>query len=131
VRTQIVPELEARGSPVLAVVHEDRLVGVLGTRAAPAPEVEDLLATAREAGLRFIIAAEDPDAFAGITRAEVVPDGSRLLATVRRLQGEGRVVAVVGTGAEVALEAADCGIAIRLPGSPPPVRCHLLCGDSL
>jgi len=58
-----------------------------------------------------------------------VAGGPALLASVRALQADGRVVAVVSNGHGAALAAADCGIGVLMPaGAPaPPWGAHLLC----
>ncbi|HEY7136515.1 MAG TPA: HAD-IC family P-type ATPase [Acidimicrobiia bacterium] len=64
---------------------------------------------------------------ADVTPDLVVPGGDELEGSVRRLQEEGRVVAVVSASSGPALFAADCGVGIMRAGAPPPWGADVLC----
>ncbi|MCW2702560.1 MAG: cation-transporter ATPase [Blastococcus sp.] len=92
------------------------------------------LSAAREAGLRLVL-TEDPAAAALVGRADEVlhddgEDGGWLRRHVRRLQGDGEVVAVIGAD-EDALDAADIGVGIIPATGRVPWAADLLCGPGL
>jgi cation-transporting ATPase I len=105
----------------------DTLLAIGESRVLPDPDAEVLLATARRAGMRVVIAGDGVE----LPADETVPGERVLPETVRRLQADGRVVCVVANGAARGLAAADCGVGITLPGEPPPFGAHLLGGSSL
>jgi Cu+-exporting ATPase len=113
----------ARGATLIEVRADGKAIGVLAVADEPKPSSAEAVASARALGLRPMLltgdraeAAEAVAAAVGIdvddVRAEVLPDEK--LATVRALQAEGRVVAMVGDGVNdaAALAAADLGIAM-------------------
>jgi P-type Cu+ transporter len=112
---------EARGHTVIAAGADGRAIAVLAVADTPKPGSAEAVASLRELGLRPILLTGDNRATAeavaadvGIDEviAEVLP--SEKADVVRRLQAEGRVVAMVGDGVNdsPALAKADLGLAI-------------------
>ncbi|WP_422734516.1 HAD-IC family P-type ATPase [Micromonospora sp. WMMD558] len=117
--------LRAADGRVLGLAHDDRLVAVLRVEAEPAPGVDILPAAARRAGLRLVVAGDDPDRYDFADA--VLPGGEQLAGTVRRLQQDGAVVMLV-SGDRTALGAADCGLGMASDEELPPWGAHLLVG---
>ncbi|MEV0153396.1 cation-translocating P-type ATPase [Micromonospora sp. NPDC050686] len=120
--------LREAGGRLLGLARGDRLVAVLRVDEEPAPGVQSLPTAARRAGLRLVVAADDPERY-GFADA-VLPNGSRLTESVRALQRDGAVVMVI-SGDRSALGAADCGVGLSDPRETPPWGAHLLVGDDL
>ncbi|MFC0006624.1 cation-translocating P-type ATPase [Micromonospora siamensis] len=113
---------------LLGLAHDGRLVAVLRVDEEPAPGVAALPSAARSAGLRLVVAGDEPDRYAFAD--DVRPGGPRLTESVRALQRDGAVVMLV-SGDSTALGAADCGLGLADPEDPPPWGAHLLVGDDL
>jgi len=114
-------EQEAQGRTAVLAGWDGRARGVLAVADAVKPTAAEAVAALRAMGLQTVLltgdnrrTAEAVAAEVGIDTvlAEVLPDDK--LAEVRRLQDEGRVVAMVGDGVNdaPALAAAELGIAI-------------------
>ncbi len=112
---------EARGHTAVLVAWDGRVRAVLDVADTPKPTSVEAIATLRSLGLRPILLTGDNEATAqavaaevGIDEviAEVLPSGKADV--VRRLQAEGRIVAMVGDGVNdaPALAQADLGLAI-------------------
>ncbi len=114
---------ETAGRTAVVVAWDDRARGVLVVGDTVKDGAADAVATLRDLGLEPVLLTGDNRRAAhavaaqvgidpGSVVAEVLP--AEKLAAVRRLQGEGRVVAMVGDGVNdaAALAAADLGIAI-------------------
>ncbi|MDQ7858243.1 MAG: cation-translocating P-type ATPase [Armatimonadota bacterium] len=113
--------LEAEGHTVVLVAEDGATVGLLALADAPRPEVPAALAALRRLGFRQIsmLTGDNPRAAAAVAgalavdyQAALLPEGK--IDHVRRLQREGRTVAMVGDGINdaPALAAADVGIAV-------------------
>ena len=113
--------VEARGQTAVAVGADGRAVAVLAVADTVKPGSAEAVAALRELGLRPVLltgdnrtTAEAVAAEVGIDEviAEVLP--SEKADVVRRLQAEGRVVAMVGDGVNdaPALAQADLGLSI-------------------
>ena len=111
----------AAGRTAVAVAWDGRLRGVLVVADTVKPESAEAVRRLRDLGLRPALLTGDAEATAravaaevGIDEviAEVLPDGKA--GVVRRLQAEGRVVAMVGDGVNdaPALAQADLGVAM-------------------
>jgi Cu+-exporting ATPase len=111
----------ARGETVMFVVVDDRLAGLIGVTDRLKPTTADAVRDLHAEGLRLVMLTGDTRATAevvaravGIDRveAEVLPDVKALV--VKRLQDEGRLVAMAGDGINdaPALAQADVGIAM-------------------
>jgi len=112
---------EARGHTAIAVAIDGEPAAVLSVADTPKPSSAEAVATLKALGLRPVLltgdnrtTAEAVAAQVGIDEviAEVLP--AEKAQVVRRLQGEGRVVAMVGDGVNdaPALAQADLGLAI-------------------
>ncbi len=115
--------MERSGATVVTVWVDDEVVGVISVRDAVKPDAADAVARLVKMGIRPMLLSGDNSTTAatvggqvGIAendiRAEVLPEGK--VAEIRRLQAEGRVVAMVGDGVNdaAALAQADLGIAM-------------------
>jgi P-type Cu+ transporter len=114
-------QLAADGLTAVYVVVDGRVQGVIGIADPVKPSSRVAVAALRAMGLESVMLTGDNDRTAtsvasavGIERvvAEVLPD--RKLEEIRRLQNEGRIVAMVGDGLNdaPALAQADVGIAM-------------------
>ncbi|WP_431874635.1 HAD-IC family P-type ATPase [Amycolatopsis sacchari] len=119
--------LRGGAAAVLGVWCGDELRAVLGLKRETPPGIATLVAAARRANLPIISANGDEPSF---DADRTVPGGNRLVASVRELQGEGRVVLLV-SGDRQALGASDCGIGVHGEGEAPPWGAHLLVGDDI
>src|SRR5262249_19914022 len=117
----IVERIEGEARTAILVARDGLLAGVIGVADALKPGSEDAVRQLRGLGLQVGMLTGDnrrPRAAiaeeAGIERvlAGVRPEGKAV--EVRRLQGEGHVVAMVGDGVNdaPALAAADAGVAL-------------------
>ncbi|MEV0805394.1 HAD-IC family P-type ATPase [Micromonospora sp. NPDC050200] len=116
------------GGLLLGLAHHDTLAAVLRVEPEPAPGVDALPTAARQAGLRLVVAGDDPERY-GFADT-LLPGGDRLAESVRTLQREGAVVMLV-SGDRAALAASDCGLGIADPEALPPWGAHLLVGTDL
>jgi P-type Cu+ transporter len=116
-----VAELRSAGQTVMFVVRGGRLAGLLGVADPVKESTRDAIAALHDAGLRVVMVTGDSRATAlavasatGIDQveAEVLPE--RKAEVVRRLQAEGRIVAMAGDGVNdaPALAQAQVGIAM-------------------
>lgn len=121
--------LRRRSRTVLGLVHEGRLVAVVGAEPSLRAGAEELVATARGVGLEVLVAAGDRSAAARLDADRVVADEPGLARAIRRLQREGRVVALVANGDAQGGAAADLWLGLRRPGGPAAWGAHLLAVD--
>lgn len=114
-------ELRREGQTVMLVAVDGRPAGLLGVADPIKPSTSEVVKLLHEAGLRLVMVTGDsrPTAEAvarklGINEveAEVLPE--QKIETIRRLQAEGRIVAMAGDGVNdaPALAQADVGIAM-------------------
>ncbi|MGW2377216.1 heavy metal translocating P-type ATPase [Kitasatospora sp. NPDC001683] len=114
---------EAAGRTAIAVGWDGQARAVLEVADAVRPTSAEAIARLRALGLRPVLLTGDNAAVAGAVAAEVGIDPRDVIAgvlpedkvdTVRRLQSEGRVVAMVGDGVNdaAALAQADLGLAM-------------------
>jgi Cu+-exporting ATPase len=112
---------EAAGHTVVAVAVDGRMAGVVVVADTVKPTSAEAVARLRRLGLRPVLLTGDNERAAAAVAAEVgidqviagvLPRGK--VDAVRRLQREGRVVAMVGDGVNdaAALAAADLGLAM-------------------
>ncbi|HZQ80114.1 MAG TPA: HAD-IC family P-type ATPase [Acidimicrobiia bacterium] len=125
-------ELAGPGVPVLGLARESgpgalggvprvQLRALVQLRPALWPEADDLVALARAGNLEVVFALRGDAPVIPLEADRVVPDGAGLAEAVRGLQGEGRVVCLVGgASSSDGLWAADCGIGIHEAGDAAP-----------
>jgi cation-transporting ATPase I len=123
-------ELRRPGGAILGLAPGKELVAVLVAVPELTPNAMDLVTSARGVG-RLIIAGVGSGLGERFGADEVMPRGSHLAAEVRRLQVEGRVVAVVASGNHAALRTSDCGIGVLPEDGPAPWGAHLMCGPGV
>jgi cation-transporting ATPase I len=119
--------LRRRGRTALGLVHKGHLIAVVATQPSPRPGAEELVAAAHRAGLQVAVAGGGGVAALEVERA--LAGGPGFARAVRRLQREGRVVALVASGDAPALRVADLSLGLRRPGDPPSWGAHLLATD--
>jgi Cu+-exporting ATPase len=119
--------LEAEGKTVLLLAGDGVLLGVLAAADTLRPEAPAALARVRALGVRRVVllTGDNERVAAAVARqagiaevaANLLPEDK--IATVRRLQGEGRRVIMVGDGINdaPALTQADIGIAMGVAGT--------------
>ncbi|GAA3929005.1 cation-translocating P-type ATPase [Actinomadura viridis] len=123
-------ELRRRGAAVLALARDGELTALVVLVPEPEPLAEALVSAAHRAGLVVATGAGGGlDPRLQIDRR--LPGGPGLRASVRRLQEEGRGVALVSARGRPALAAADVGIGLLRPGERAPWGADLLCGPGL
>ncbi|RYE83227.1 MAG: hypothetical protein EOO75_19595, partial [Myxococcales bacterium] len=122
-------ELGKSGALVLGLARGETLVAVVEVQIAAQIGIEELIAAAREAQMRVVIAG-GREGRAGFEGDDLIEGGARAAEGVRRLQAAGHVVCAVGTGGGM-LRAADVGMGLRRAGSPPAWGAHLLAGEDL
>jgi len=98
------------------LLEDDRLVGRVLVGSELHPRADGLVAVARRAGLRVVLAGDLPSSELRAGADESVPAGASVSAVVRRLQDAGHGVALVSRTAHQALASADVaiGLSIRL-----------------
>ncbi|WP_412147977.1 heavy metal translocating P-type ATPase [Curtobacterium flaccumfaciens] len=121
VLSDAVDRAEADGGTAVVVARNGTALGVVVVGDTVKPEAADAIARFRALGLHPVLLTGDNDAAARAVAARVGIDEvharatpASKLETVRRLQSEGRSVAMVGDGVNdaAALAAADLGIAM-------------------
>jgi cation-transporting P-type ATPase I len=121
--------LRRRSRTVLGLVHDGRLLAVVGAEPVLRRGAEELVAAARGIGLEVLVAAGEQSGAGRLDADRVVADGPGLVRAIRRLQRQGRVVGLVASGDAAGLPVADLSLGMRRPGGPPPWDAHLLAVD--
>ncbi len=121
-------DLRIRGSRLRALFRESELAGLVTIE----PELDPLAGPLVAAACSVALVAAG--GWAGLGRRvpvdRVMAGGARMAASVRTLQAEGRVVALVSGRRHEALAAADLGIGVPA-GAQPPVGADLITGPGL
>jgi P-type Ca2+ transporter type 2C len=129
--------LEAQGSEVLAVVQDERLIGLIGLRERLLPGAREAVTGLREAGVTELgVLSGDPTQSAARLAAELgIPrtwsgvNDEEKRAIVQGLQRNGHVVAVVGASASDLAAMAQADVAIGFAGggwTPVPHAAHIM-----
>lgn len=121
-------DLRASGSHLMALWHAEQLIGLVVIEPELDPLAFPLVDAARTVGQ--VIMGGRGGLGSRLRADHVVAGGTSLARSVRRLQADGRVVAVVSAGQRSALAAADLGIGVPT-GSRTPWGAHLLTGSGL
>ena len=121
-------ELSGQATKVLGLTRHGELAALV----AVAPEVhaatEELVGATRRAGCALIVGGARSGVAAVISADAAVPGGDHLARSVRALQAEGRVVALISSRPGAALRAADCAIGVvDTREEHPPWGADLLC----
>ncbi|MCA9573133.1 MAG: cation-transporting P-type ATPase, partial [Myxococcales bacterium] len=90
-----------------------------------------MVAAARASALKVVAATDTPESVAWCAPDTLLEPGPDIVVAIRALQRHGHGVAVVATGADPALAAADLGLALHTPGAPPPWQAHIIGGTSV
>jgi cation-transporting ATPase I len=127
-------ELQLGESDRLGVANDGHVVAVFSVADEVADGARELAQAAGDAGLTLMLAGSQYASFADRLGMETLAlEADELATTVRDLQRNGSVVALVAAGqdAGAALAAADCGIGALLEGEPVPWASDLLCPNGL
>ena len=118
-------KLSNEDTVVLVLLHENRALALV--RAVPEidPMAEAMVEAARQTG-PALLAGGGPGLRERLPADGAVAGGPRLVDEVRRLQHEGRVVAVVSRR-RAALAAADLGLSLYGQGGTVPWGAHIVC----
>ncbi|HTV24832.1 MAG TPA: HAD-IC family P-type ATPase [Polyangiaceae bacterium] len=119
------------GGLVLSLERAGRMVAVVEVEILAQTGVEELIDAAHDAEMRVVALSADRGVLSDLNADDVIPASEGLLAGVRRLQREGRVVCVVSATDAEALDAADCGVALCSADRPTPWSADLLVGKDL
>jgi K+-transporting ATPase ATPase B chain len=120
--TRIVQDIARSGGTPLVVAKDHRVVGVIHLKDVIKPHIRDRFQQLRKMGVRTVMITGDNPLTAAAIAAEAGVDdflaGStpeRKLELIRKLQSEGRVVAMCGDGSNdaPALAQADVGVAMN------------------
>ena len=121
-----VREHRERGAHLMVLHHDDEPVGVVVVVAELDPLAEPLVEAARAAG-SVVLAGIGSKLDHRLDVDEAVHGGTRLAESVRRLQEDGRVVALLSNRSHSALLAADVGIGVTEADRPAPWGADALC----
>ncbi|WP_459546180.1 HAD-IC family P-type ATPase [Nocardia sp. X0981] len=127
------PDRGATSRPVWRELrHGDRVLGRVLVGRELDPRAQEVLNTARRAGLRVVLAAHrDANELRGLAD-EFVSARNSISAHVQRLQQDGHTVAVLSSCAHKALDHADVAIGLigcATEASPVPWSADILCRD--
>ncbi|HET6501582.1 MAG TPA: cation-translocating P-type ATPase [Amycolatopsis sp.] len=123
-----VAALRGPGAVPLVALRGAEPVGLVRMLSELDPRADALVAAARRAGT-VVVAGLRSRLDARLDVERTVAGGTRLARSVRRLQEEGRVVAVVSDRARSALHAADVGIGVRGERGEVPWGADVACPD--
>ncbi|MBX3184728.1 MAG: HAD-IC family P-type ATPase [Polyangiaceae bacterium] len=128
---QAAAEWAADGGLVLALARGGSVVAVAELEVVPQTGVEELISAAHAAEMRVVLTHEQEDVLDGLHVDDVITPAEGVLGGVRRLQREGRVVCLVGTGTCSGLPVADVAIGLCREGEPTPWGAHIICREDL
>ena len=120
--TQAVERIARSGGTPLAVSHNGRLMGVIELKDIVKPDIRDRFAALRRMGIRTVMVTGDNRITAAAIATEAGVDDFIAEATpqdkldyIRKVQAEGRLVAMCGDGTNdaPALAQADVGVAMQ------------------
>ena len=114
---------------VLGLAEGRRLVAVLGVVPEEAESAGLIMAAVARAGAEVMVAGSAA-ALGKAGSFRLLPDGRRLVASIRGLQADGAGVLLVSRQRR-ALAAADCGVGLASLDDRPAWGAHILVGDDL
>ncbi len=118
----------ASGESLLALERDGVVIGLASVRPAVLASTAELVEAARAAELSVVVAGARSGVGEVLGADRSLPGGDHTARSVRLLQREGRVVALVSRRHGSALRAADCGIGIVHPAERhPPWGADLIC----
>jgi cation-transporting ATPase I len=126
-----VSDLGRRGGLVVGLLRHDQLVALAEVELIPQTGIDELITAAHEAEMRVVVASSDEETLAGLPADDTIPGGEDLARGIRRLQREGRAVALVATSRSLRVDCADLTIGLMREGEPPPWGAHVICRDDL
>jgi len=129
--TAIATSLRRDGAKVLGLCRDDTVVTLVQVLPALDPLAVSLVAAGRTAGHLVALADRRRGLATRLGVDQVVAGGDRMLESIRSLQADGRVVALVSGTAREGLRAADIGIGLLGADASPPWGSDLLCGPGL
>ncbi|GAA3050959.1 cation-translocating P-type ATPase [Pseudonocardia yunnanensis] len=121
---EVAAVLGRRSSTLLTLRRGGEPVALIGVSPALDPFAESVVASATRAGLVLVGGPRELSRRLELDGA--VPGGAALMDSVRALQTDGHVVAVVSRNHRTALVAADVGIGVVGPRKPPPWTADVL-----
>lgn len=128
---QTAAEWEQRGALVLGLARHGQLVAVAELEVIPQTGVEELISAAHAAEMWVVLTNADESSLQGLNVDDVISTAEGVRNGIRRLQREGRVVCLVGTGANNGLASADVGIGLCRQGEAVPWGAHIICREDL
>jgi cation-transporting P-type ATPase I len=126
-----VVELRRRGAEALALVHAGRVEAVVAVVAELDPAAEVVVAAVRQAGHRLVVAGKVGAVAERVGADDRIAAGRKMGRAIRRLQGDGAVVAAVARKRKTGLAAADVAINVQRRSGRPSWGADLLCGSDL
>ncbi|WP_088347817.1 MULTISPECIES: potassium-transporting ATPase subunit KdpB [Rhodomicrobium] len=120
--TRIVQDIARSGGTPIVVAKDRRVLGVIHLKDVVKPDIRDRFQQLRKMGVRTVMITGDNPLTAAAIAAEAGVDDfiaeatpEKKLVLIRKLQGEGRVVAMCGDGSNdaPALAQADVGVAMN------------------
>ncbi len=119
------------GELVMQLFDGELRVAVAAVELVARTGLDELVAAAQKAGMPVIVSSRDPAVLSQVQSDGALGVGAELVAGIRRLQAEGRVVCTVASCASDALAVSDCGIGLVRTGVTVPWGAHILCKDDL
>lgn len=123
--------LALRGEVTIALARGGEVAALAEVKVIPQAGVEELIASAHEAGMRVVVASADESVLERLQVEDVISHREGLHNGVRRLQREGHVVCLVASGDSPGLAVADLGVGLFRLGEPAPWAAHVICGNNL
>src|SRR5690606_2635942 len=119
------------GQLVLCLERRGEVVALVAVNMRYRVGIEELVQAAHDAGMRVVVASDDPEVLHRVPADDTLAGGEALYRGVRELQRGGRTVCVVTQGDSRALDVADLGIALVPEGGEVAWSAHILCKDDV
>ncbi len=129
--TRVHGDLDARGVLALGLSQGGRGVGIVEIRIRAEIGAQDVVAAARAAGMKVVVAGADAASLEELGCDDFIGPQEGVRAGVRRLQAEGQVVFLVATAGSTGLGVADVALGLCRDGEPTPWGADILCGADL